>query len=659
MKTLKFAGLLSSPRALSIWTTGEPYEVRFNAEGLDGNLVDGSQNATYVDSGPLNLPLTIFGETHQTGLSPFSKHWSVYYNQAASQYNRISNTPQDIAFDGSFTIEVYLFLTTTTNYKASTGEYLSRIISGVTNGSMELTLSGSTPTMNTICFGRVGEAPLLAFAQNIELRRWHHIAISRDSQGNLSLFFNGVKVRTVSGVTISFAGSALYAGGANITGKIGYWPGFLSNVRIVNGSVVYNPVADIINVPTAALPFIQNTTVLAFNKSNFHNYEYVPGQTETYNTPQMWPFGPFPVTGYIGGSAFFDGNGDYITTPDHSGLSPEAGDFCIDAFAFFSPTATECAVFSKVQNDFSTGFEWMLRLTGGNTVLFEAQLVTGQTLTLTSGAGSVIRNQWCHFAVCRQGNIISMFLNGYRVATASISSAIKKTTSSVQIGKDLQTGQNRAMNGYLSNCRFVKASSVYDPTMIRIAVPEGNLQAVPGTSLLLRFNGGAIVGQNTPVPVRTVGTIRSDTTVLRQKKASIYTGSSGSLPVPSGVFGVGVTVEFWFRFTKSSSGGAFIEVGRSYVNWQTSQVRIIVTPSTVRYLSANGLSSWYIDVSAGVSLPLNVWHHFKYSGAGNRCSVWINGNIAINNQPIGHRYASNDFILGQVSDTYIDEIKIY
>jgi len=658
MKSSKFASLLGSPRELSVWTTGEPYSLLFDAEGVDDNIIDGLQNNIYADSGPLAAPMTVMGETHQSSFSPFSDRWSVYYSQSASQYSRISNNPADIELTGSFTIEVYFFLWSATTYKASTGEYLSRLISGVSDGSMELLLTGTTGTMNTVKFGRVGSAPVLFSNQTLALKRWHHLAVSRNEQGTISLFLNGIKIHTVASDTAPFVGSALFAGAAAITGKIGYWQGFLSNVRVINGSYAYDPEADSIAVPMQSLTAVQNTTVLALNKPNFDNGLFVPGQTQTYNSPHVRPFGPFPARNASGGSAYFDGSGDYLTVPDSVEHSPEGENFCIEAFAFFNTGAAECSIVSKLEGTYSTGFEWMLRLTGGSDMVFEAALQSGQTLSLSSGTGIIIPGQWYHIAVSRQGSVVSLFVNGYRVATTIASGPIKRTTSSVQVGKDLEAGQNRAMLGYISNCRLVKSNSVYDPLLQRIDIPTSNLNAVTGTSLLLRLNNAAIVCRNAAVPIRTMGTTRSNTSVLRTKRASIYTGSSGAMFPPAGTFGPGSTVEFWFRFGGSGAGGSFIEMGRSYSGWNTSQVRVNVTPYLVRYLSANSTTSWYVDTTTYHTLAPNIWHHFKYSGFAGNASIWINGKQVIF-QPIGQRYGSTDFLMGYVTDTYIDEIKVY
>ena len=91
---------------------------------------------------------------------------------------------------------------------------------------------------------------------------WHHIAAARDSSGNQTIFVDGV--RSTTGATTNTANFSGVSAGVGKFNEGGQWwfTGYLTNIRAVVGSNVYDPTQTTITVPTKPLTAVTNTTLL-------------------------------------------------------------------------------------------------------------------------------------------------------------------------------------------------------------------------------------------------------------------------------------------------------------------------------------------------------------------------------------------------------------
>jgi hypothetical protein len=87
------------------------------------------------------------------------------------------------------------------------------------------------------------------------LNAWHHFAMTRNSSQLETVFIDGVKSTGASGGTSISGGQQVnsldYNGSSQDIAKYygGFWPGYLTNMRINVGSNVYNPAAASITIP--------------------------------------------------------------------------------------------------------------------------------------------------------------------------------------------------------------------------------------------------------------------------------------------------------------------------------------------------------------------------------------------------------------------------
>ena len=94
---------------------------------------------------------------------------------------------------------------------------------------------------------------------------WNHVALERVGNVN-TLYLNGVSQGTYDDGGTSFVGPSNNVGriGSDDSGSGSFFPGYISNFRIVKGSAVYN---GNFTVPTSALTAITNTQILTCQNS--------------------------------------------------------------------------------------------------------------------------------------------------------------------------------------------------------------------------------------------------------------------------------------------------------------------------------------------------------------------------------------------------------
>jgi hypothetical protein len=108
--------------------------------------------------------------------------------------------------------------------------------------------------------------------------------------------------------------------------------------------------------------------------------------------------------------------------------------------------------------------------------------VNGQSI---STGINIVANTWQHWAMVSNGSVLSIYLNGTRVATQNrtTSGRVANSTDDLYIGID--SGANNGFKGLITNFRVVKEQAMYDPTFSTITVPTSPLSSNSNTELLL------------------------------------------------------------------------------------------------------------------------------------------------------------------------------
>ena len=179
------------------------------------------------------------------------------------------------------------------------------------------------------------------------------------------------------------------------------------------------------------------------------------------------------------GSMYFNNSGgaanQAVTYTTTSAQSLGAGDFCIEAFVWWS-SSSGAAPYVATNYVGSTNYYWgIYQQSSLSFYVYGGANLNSSTL--------FTNNTWNHLVVCRTSGTTSMFLNGTRVATASDSVTYATGATSLYVGQN-NVGTN-FLNGYLSNFRIVVGNSIYSASATSITVPTAPFAVTSQTKVLL------------------------------------------------------------------------------------------------------------------------------------------------------------------------------
>jgi hypothetical protein len=616
-------------------------------------------NSTNNFSLTLNGTPTVRSDYYPSGFTtPAASPSAAYFNGSTDYftYNQTSALGTN-----DFTLEFWLYVPVNPVYPTNYWLWGSRNNTDNCPGMYLNSVSGGG---NTLWF--TGNLGFISNPSSIPINTWTHIAIVRSGSGsnNLKMYINGVQVAQVTN-TQNFTYTGTQPIGANPSGNGGLYPSnvYISNFRIVNGTAVYTgaftPPSNFVTQTGGTYPSTTNvnTNIPASNTAlllNFAESNYTSSTTAIQNnvfvddsnyaatitrngTPTQGSVTPYWPSGQW--SNYFNGSSDYLSTTSQAALQPGTSDFTIEFWTY--PIAWSTATYGSVifqLNDDRAGTNLELRVginTSGN--WFAAYYATGGYLNQFNTAVAVIKYAWVHVAYVRSGSTVSLFINGTRIATASISGGSAAATAFLEIGRFASlSGYYYA--GYVSNVRMVKGTAVYNPTLTTLTVPTSPLTAITNTVLLTaqdnRFKdnsnnnftitpGGAPTTQVfQPFPTKSQYSPSTHGGSAYFNGSTDYLSSTTASTVMQ--FGTGAyTVEGWIYQT-SRSGTPFICGGV----FSGNGFQVAIDSSGFIYASIPGVSNL---TSATIAIPLNTWTHFalvRTSTATSGFAYYINGAAA-------------------------------
>lgn len=484
---------------------------------LPGDGTNGAQNNTFLDSSTNNFTITRNGNTTQGTFSPFSQSgWSGFFTgaQTSPSLSFPSNAAYSIGSTSDFTVEAWVYFTGGIGSEVSLVERFDGIsgpgwIFGKSSGDkFWFGFGGTTYPGNT----------------SVVANRWYHICWMRTG-GNSYLFLDGVLDRAAVTTSNFTDGTTPLSIGERDSGSQTFpFTGYMSNLRIVKGTAVYSTSG--FTVPTAPLTAITNTTLLTLQSNRFVDNSTTAATATVGSASSIQAFSPFaPTTAYststVGGSGYFDGSGDYLTTPSTSVFNYGTGAFTVEMWLYPTSSFSGDILFFGGLGTGSTNAFGVGATNSGTQWGLLLSRVGWQLLTTTMPK----INQWNHIVVARGGsstNQCSLFLNGTRVANGTVSSNFSYT-GAYSCAYD---GSNQYFPGYISNIRVV-GSDVYGYTNTSITVPTAPLTAISGTSILLNFTNAGIIDSTAKNDLETVGNAQISTTQSKWGGSSMYFDGTG------------------------------------------------------------------------------------------------------------------------------------
>ena len=147
---------------------------------------------------------------------------------------------------------------------------------------------------------------------------------------------------------------------------------------------------------------------------------------------------------------YFDGTGDYLTTPAKDPLSFGTGDFTVEAWVYFASIAADRGILGSSAGG---GYDFVWRTSNG--------LNIGRINTAfdNSFAFTPVVNTWYHIAYSRSGTSLRAFVDGTQVGTTATNAISYNSVTAVVVGGS--TTSERLMNGYIDDLRITKGYARY------------------------------------------------------------------------------------------------------------------------------------------------------------------------------------------------------
>jgi hypothetical protein len=600
---------------------------------LHGDGSNGAQNNTFLDGSTNALAITRNGTPTQGTFSPFSQTgWSNLFSSATSDYLSLPTAVGNLG-TGDFTIECWWRAASTT--QASQAAIIAKYPSATQNAwGFKITSASNANTLQFSYYDSGYQNAVSSF--NANDLSWHHIAVTRQGTA-LKLYADGNQVlsTTLSSAGINFGNgiSAVTTIGQEVIDGT-YINGYVSNLRILTGTALYT--GSTYTVPTSPLTAITNTSLLTCQSNRFldtgtNAYAITPS-----GSPSVQPFSPFPpAAAYgvssVGGSAYFNGSTDYLTgtysTTNHDWYTSDYTLECwvyplsLSSFGYLDSSIPKTNLIGNNAYNLTSNY-WTFGPYSDGTV--GLTYYNGASVGVFSAA-TVKANQWNHIAFTKTSSGITIFVNGVASSTTPVSGTPQSGSG---LPLTIGAGNNKYINGYVSNLRIVKGTAVYTGTL---TPPTAPVTAITNTQLLLNGTNAGIYDSTAKNVITTAGSAQISTSQSQYGGSSIaFNGSTDYLLLLHNqnlVFGSGnFTMECWIYVTSAALNGLYAKRATNGtfagVVWYVSGTNVLTL-----YMTNTG-SSWQISGATGATtITQNAWHHVALVRNGSTINMFVDGAV--------------------------------
>ena len=419
------------------------------------------------------------GNTAFGTFSPFGDTWSTSFNGTSDYLTANAAATQFTLSGQNFTIEAWVNLTA---HPTSAGVGIVSTNASNTQNGFYIYMAGDGSS--TTSFGinaKAGASSTLQIGASytFNLGTWYHIVLSK-SGTSYRFFVNGSLISTQTSSATWTDTAGMYIG--TFTPALGFFPGYISNLRVAKGVTVYTGNFD---VPTKPLTVTQtspgtnvsaissntaNLTVLLTSNSNkFVDYSTSNCFITRTGTAPITNFSPFPAYEITPASysVYFNQTAtanSYMYIPYDASRSIGTGDFSIECWV---NVARQPANYTRVwshQGNFGNAGNVGVELAFGTVDTLIQSLIDGNstvyhyvTYDQTGSSDFAWKGKWAHVVSTRQSGTFRLFVNGVlREAKAGATTDINGTAptslaTNSQLGSDLT-------ECYISNFRMCVGS---------------------------------------------------------------------------------------------------------------------------------------------------------------------------------------------------------
>jgi len=246
--------------------------------------------------------------------------------------------------------------------------------------------------------------------------------------------------------------------GSGGSGGTGYFTGYVTDVRVVNGTGLYSGTT--ISVPTAPLTAIANTQLLLSYTNGAITDATAKNNLETVGNAQI----STTQSKFGGSSMYFDGTNSKAVMRSLPNMNMGSGDFTVECWVYWAGTTTLYQNFVG-SNDTFTSNACFFRVWGSGVVGAGSVGIGNPTHDGTSSvyvASALTANTWTHVAATRYNGIIRVFINGVLRATGSSdTSTYDFGQGGTCVGASPWDGANGWYSGYIDDLRITKGIARY------------------------------------------------------------------------------------------------------------------------------------------------------------------------------------------------------
>jgi hypothetical protein len=510
-------------------------------------------------------------------------------------------------------------------------------------------------TIGGACFNSSGTQYNIRNSKVITDTDWHHVALCRNGD------FISLAIDGVFGASVAVSGAMRFFGATNYltlasarSYASGHFTGYMSGVIVSNGNARYSVNFIPSTVPYGGLvsPVDDYTKLLVHGFGSNDSTNIIDTSLSAKaisvigNAKISTVQSKFPGKGSI----YFDGSGDYLSLPD----SPDwdfTGDFTVELMVMFVASPGGRGLIGHGGDKNSGGDPgWLLFITMGGKFYFGLYDNSSTGVAYIDSGIVATTNIWYHVALVRNGNTITLYVDGMARSTCEYGGVIDFGSANLLIG--CRADQSNVFNGYISEIRVSKGIARW----ISNFTPSGNPYSDYGTNIddytkLLIYgfgaNGSTNFIDNSPIPKAITANgnavVSSNKTYYPGKTSLYFDGSGDYLTTPFiddyNFTNKDFTVEVWiylvstqrqYIFGPGTDTSSHYGIGLDYNSVSSGKLGL--------YVSSTG-STWdLINADPGgngiglTTVSQNSWHHVSLVRCGNIWRVYLDGvvDIAVN-----------------------------
>jgi hypothetical protein len=637
------------------------------------------QSNRFIDNSTNNFTITVTGNTLISSFDPFvpntsySTYGSGYFDGTGDYLSIPSNAALQLP-TGDFTIEAWIYLT-----GALGSYYFIFTQTGSTNATSnwDFTVNGNASgQLRFEAFSGGTQIINLIGTSSVPVNAWTHVAVTR-SGSTYTIWMNGISQGTASSASTVNTNALTTYIGQNFNNTY-YFPGYITDARLVKGTAVYTTT---FTPPSAPLTAIANTSLLTLqNNQPVNNNIFLDNSTNNSlitrsgNTTQ----GTFSPYGDNWSNYFTGASTSYIQTPAGSTTA-----ILGTAGGGITPTATftiECWIY-QIQRQTALTTPVLIGDQGVNGSLYwtfgpdsSGKLAfyhyTGSQV-LATGNDTIPLNTWTHIAMSINSGAIKLFVNG---TLQTITGATTTGTQSGTFGYLLTGGfynftSTHAYIGNLSNLRIVK-SALYSTTFTPSTTP---LTPITNTGLLMCQSSRFIDNSPNAFALTTGSTLSvqrfspfNPLSVTPTSYSGYFDGSGDYLSVPTTSGNLNQTGDFTYEmwiYWKSMPTTGYQNIAGQGEAGQSSYGLLAGNAASntwsAPYVFKLNVANSGDVLNGNTALVAGQWYHLAHTRTSGVNRLFVDGVVQTNTYTdnTSRTFAGNPYLIGNNSNGYISNFR--